>query len=187
MNQRLEKLSNGNQTKVWLLLALSQGADLLILDDPTAALDAVSVDQLMHVLAEVAFSRECTVFFSCHQLDEVEQIAEYVGIIDKGKLLMESRLDDIKNDFRLITVVSNSLPVQTSSQILSVDVDDDSYRYVVMKDAESFAAGLSRNGAVVTHIAPLSLREIFLRLVRKEQPCTSGSAGATPVPFSSRF
>jgi ABC-2 type transport system ATP-binding protein len=52
MKQRFEKLSNGNQTKVWLLLALSQGADLLILDEPTTALDPVSVDQLLHVLAE---------------------------------------------------------------------------------------------------------------------------------------
>ena len=52
MKQRFEKLSNGNQTKVWLLLALSQGADLLILDEPTTALDPVSVDQLSHVLAE---------------------------------------------------------------------------------------------------------------------------------------
>ena len=168
MKQRFEKLSNGNQTKVWLLLALSQGADLLILDEPTTALDPVSVDQLMHVLAEDALSQGYTVFFSSHQLDEVEQIAEYIGIIDKGKLLMESRLDDIKNDFRLITAVGNSLPAQTSSQILSVDVDENSSRYVVTKDAESFAAGLSKNGAAVTHIAPLSLREIFLRLVRKE-------------------
>jgi ABC-2 type transport system ATP-binding protein len=168
MKQRFEKLSNGNQTKVWLLLALSQGADLLILDEPTTALDPVSVDQLMHVLAEDALGRGHTVFFSSHQLDEVEQIAEYVGVIDKGKLLMESRLDDIKNDFRLITVVGNSLPVQTSPQILSVDVDENSYRYVVTKDAESFAASLSQNGAAITHIASLSLREIFLRLVRKE-------------------
>src|SRR6202035_244295 len=52
MKQRFEKLSTGNKTKVWLLLALSQGADLLILDEPTTALDPVSVDQLLHVLAE---------------------------------------------------------------------------------------------------------------------------------------
>jgi len=167
MKQRFDKLSNGNQTKVWLLLALSQGADLLVLDEPTTALDAVSVDQLMHVLAEDALGRGYTVFFSSHQLDEVEQIAEWVGVIDKGKLLMESRLDDIKNDFRLITAVGNSLPAQTSSQVLSVDVDENSYRYVITKDAEGFAAGLCRSGAAVTHITPLSLREIFLRLVRK--------------------
>jgi ABC-type multidrug transport system ATPase subunit len=63
MQQRFAKLSNGNQTKVWLLLALAQGADLLILDEPTTALDPISVDQLMRVLAEIALDRGCTTFF----------------------------------------------------------------------------------------------------------------------------
>jgi ABC-2 type transport system ATP-binding protein len=169
MKQRFEKLSNGNQTKVWLLLALSQGADLLILDEPTTALDPVSVDQLLHVLAEDGFDRGCTIFFSSHQLEEVERIAEYAGVIEQGKLLMESRLDDIKSEFRLITAAGNSLPAQTSSQVLSVVVEGNFYRYVVTKDADGFAAGLSQNGAAITNIAPLSLREIFLQLVRKEQ------------------
>jgi ABC-2 type transport system ATP-binding protein len=169
MKQRFEKLSNGNQTKVWLLLALSQGADLLILDEPTTALDPVSVDQLLHVLAEDGLDRGCTIFFSSHQLEEVERIAEYAGIIDHGKLLMESRLDDIKSEFRMITAAGNSLPAQTSAQVLSVAVGGDFYRYVVTKDAESFVAGLSQSGATITNVSPLSLREIFLQLVRKEQ------------------
>jgi ABC-2 type transport system ATP-binding protein len=184
MKQRFEKLSNGNQTKVFLLLALSQGADLLILDEPTTALDPVLVDQLLRALGEDALDRECTIFFSSHQLEEVEQIAEHVGVIDCGKLVMECRLDDIKSEFRLITAAGNALPRQTSSQVLSVDVERTFYRYVVMQDAEGFAAELSRNGATIAHVAPLSLREIFLQLVRKEHSCTSGNAGATPAPSS---
>jgi ABC-2 type transport system ATP-binding protein len=169
MKQRFEQLSNGNQTKVWLLLALCQGADLLILDEPTTALDPITVDQLMRVLAEDALDRGCTIFFSSHQLEEVERIAEYVGFIDHGKLLMEARLDDIKSEFRLITAAGNALPVRLSPQVLSVDVEAGFYRYVVTTDAEGFAAGLSQNGAMVTSITPLGLREIFLHLVRKEQ------------------
>jgi ABC-2 type transport system ATP-binding protein len=169
MNQRFEKLSNGNQTKVFLLLALSQGADLLILDEPTTALDPVTVDQLMHILVEDVLDRGCTIFFSSHQLEEIEKIVEYVGIIDRGKLLMEARLDDIKNEFRVITAAGNSLPTKTSSQVLSVEVDGDFYRYVVTKDAEDFAGGLSQRGATITNLVPLGLREIFLKLVRKEQ------------------
>jgi ABC-2 type transport system ATP-binding protein len=169
MQQRFAKLSNGNQTKVWLLLALAQGADLLILDEPTTALDPISVDQLMHVLAEIAVDRGCTIFFSSHQLEEVERIAEYAGFMDRGKLLLQFRLDDIKSEFRLITAAGNSLPAQTSAQVLSVGVEGNFCKYVVTSDAEGFAAGLSRNGATVTDVAPLSLREIFLQLVQKEQ------------------
>jgi ABC-2 type transport system ATP-binding protein len=108
-------------------------------------------------------------FFSSHQLEEVERIAEYVGIIDHGELLMESRLDDIKSEFRLITAAGNSLPAQTSSQVLSVAVERDFYRYVVRNDADGFAALLSQHGATIAAIVPLSLREIFLQLLRKEQ------------------
>lgn len=187
MKQRFEKLSNGNQTKVFLLLALSQGADLLILDEPTTALDPLSVDQLLRVLVADAPEQGCTVFFSSHQLEEVEHIAEYVGIIENGKLLIESRFDDIKSDFRLIAASGNGLPMHTSAQVLSVDVEGNFYRYVVTKDGEGFAATLSENGATITNIVPLSLREIFLQLIRKEQSCTSGNAGATPVLSSSSY
>ena len=187
MKQKFGKLSNGNQTKVWLLLALAQGADLLILDEPTTALDPITIDQLLRVLADEPLERGCTVFFSSHQMEEVEQIAEYVGLIDHGKLLLESRLDDIKSDFRLITAAGDRLPARTSSQILSVDVEKNFYRYVIKKDAEGFAARLSRDGATITNIVPLSLREIFVRLVGKDHTCISGNAGTTPVLSSSSF
>jgi ABC-2 type transport system ATP-binding protein len=187
MNQRFERLSNGNQTKVFLLLALAQGAELLILDEPTTALDPLSVDQLLRVLAADAADRGTTVFFSSHQLEEVEQIAEHVGMVEGGRLLMESRLDDVKNDFRVITAAGSNLPREVSSQVLSVEVKEDFYRYVITKDGEGYARNLAQNGATVTHVAPLSLREIFLELVRKEKPCTSGNAGETLVLSSSSF
>jgi len=187
MTQRFEKLSNGNQTKVFLLLALAQGADLLILDEPTTALDPLTADEFLRVLAASAMERGCTVFFSSHQLEEVERIAEYVGVMDRGKLMLESRLDDIKSEFRLVIAVGNSLPRQTSSQVLSVVADGDCCRYFVTQDADGFAAKLTQNGATVTQVVSLGLRDIFLQLVRKELPCSSGNAGATLVGSSSSF
>jgi ABC-2 type transport system ATP-binding protein len=169
MEQRFDKLSNGNQTKVYLLLALAQGADLLILDEPTTALDPLSVDQLLRVLAEDAAERGSTIFFSSHQLEQVEQIGEYIGVIEQGKLLVESRLDDIKSGFRLITAAGTSLPTQITQQVLSVEMEGGFYRYVITKDGEDFAEALSRDGATITNMVPLNLREIFLHLVRKEQ------------------
>jgi ABC-2 type transport system ATP-binding protein len=169
MEQRFDKLSNGNQTKVYLLLALAQGADLLILDEPTTALDPLSVDQLLRVLAEDAAERGSTIFFSSHQLEQVEQIGEYIGVIEQGKLLVESRLDDIKSGFRLITAAGTSLPTQITQQVLSVEMEGGFYRYVITKDGEEFAEALARDGATITNMVPLNLREIFLHLVRKEQ------------------
>ena len=81
---------------------------------------------------------------------------------------------------------SNGLPTEITSQVLSVDMEEGFYRYVITKNGEEFAGALSGNGATITSIAPLNLREIFLHLVRKEQPCTSGNAGAKPV-FSQSY
>jgi ABC-2 type transport system ATP-binding protein len=168
MKQRFEKLSNGNQTKVFLMLALSQRADLLILDEPTTALDPVTAEEFLRMLAEDAADRGSTIFFSSHQLEELERIAEYVGVMDHGRLMLQARLDDIKSDFRLITASGSGLPVEKTPQIVSVEVDGDSCRYFVTNDAEGFAAELTRNGAMITQSVPLSLRESFLQLVRKE-------------------
>lgn len=168
MKQRFDKLSNGNQTKVCLMLALSQGAELLVLDEPTTALDPVTAEEFLRMLAEDAIDRGATVFFSSHQLEELERIAEYVGVMDHGELLLQARLDDIKSDFRLITASGSGLPIEKTPQIVSVEVDGDSCRYFVASDAEGFAAELRRNGATITQSVPLNLRESFLQLVRKE-------------------
>lgn len=167
MKQRFDKLSNGNQTKVSLMLALSQGADLLVLDEPTTALDPVTAEEFLRMLAEDAIDRGSTLFFSSHQLEELERIAEYVGVMDHGRLLLQARLDDIKSDFRLITASGRGLPIEKTPQIVSVEVDGDCCRYFVTNDAEGFAAELRRNGATITQSVPLNLRESFLQLVRR--------------------
>lgn len=149
MKRQFRKLSQGNQTKAWLVLALAQRADLLILDEPTVGLDPVVTEQLLRLLAAEASERGCTVFFSSHQLSEVEQIAEWVGMLDHGVLQMEARLDDIRANYRSVTATGNALPKQASSQVLSAVINNDSCKYIVTRDAEQFASTLKQNGAQV--------------------------------------
>ena len=185
MDRVFAKLSQGNRTKVCLLLALAQGADLLILDEPATGLDPVAVDEFLRVLVQDVVGEGRTVFISSHQLSDVEQIADWVGLLDQGKLLLEARLDDIKSEFRLVTAAGNALPQNASPEVQLLASDDKFQKYLVKKNAEAFAAQLTRQGATVMEVSPLSLREIFLALVRKEEPCTSGNAGAVAEPVSS--
>jgi ABC-2 type transport system ATP-binding protein len=187
MDRPFSKLSQGNRTKVYLLLALSQGADLLVLDEPATGLDPVAVDEFLRVLVADVASVGRTVLISSHQLSDVEQIADHVGLIDHGRLLLEARLDDIKSQFRLVTAAGNALPQSKSAEVVSVASDGNFCKYLVKQDAEAFAAELRRQGATVTEVSPLGLREIFLELVRKEEPCTSGNVGGIPAAVSSSF
>ena len=179
MDREFKKLSQGNRTKLGLLLAMAQGAELLILDEPTSGLDPVVTDDLLQLLIEDFSNEGRTIFLSSHHLSEVERIADWVGIIDNGKLRLEARLDDIRAEYRRIRASGTGLPSMRSAQVLSANVDGANADYVVTQDADSFAATLRNQGATILDIAPMNLSEIFLQLLRKEEACISGNTGST--------
>jgi ABC-2 type transport system ATP-binding protein len=101
----IKGLSRGTRTKLSLLLALSRGAELLVLDEPTSGLDpAIAEDVLQALVAHVA-SENSTVFFSSHQLSEVEQIADQVAIIERGQTVVSGALDDLRAQYQRIQLV----------------------------------------------------------------------------------
>jgi ABC-2 type transport system ATP-binding protein len=167
MGQKFRKLSTGNQTKLGLLLALSQGAELLVLDEPTAGLDPVVTDQLLRVLVDDFANEGRTLFLSSHHLSEVERVADWVGIIDHGKLLLEARLDDVRANFRRVRVVGENLPVGARSEIFKTKTGEGTTEYVVRANADAFIAELRSEGATVLDVTPMNLSEIFLEVVGK--------------------
>jgi len=185
MKTAFRKLSIGNQSKVALLLALAQEAEVLILDEPSAGLDPVMVDEILRTLIEDHVSQGHTIFLSSHHLGEVEQICDWVGILEQGHLLLESRLEEIRQEFRLVIATGEGLSVASSSNVVSATTDGRFRRYVVAREADRFAAELRSQGAAILEITPLGLRELFLHLVRKEDSCTSGNAGAKREAVSS--
>lgn len=185
MDRAFRKLSQGNRTKLCLLLALAQGAELLVLDEPTSGLDPVVMDELLRVLIEDYAGEGRTIFLSSHNLAEVEKVADWVGIIDQGKLLLEAPLEEIRADFRRITASGNALPAERTQQIVSIAVSGSMREYIVRNDSEQFASNLRNQGATILSVSPLNLEQVFLQLVKKEGPCISGNIGATPAVASS--
>lgn len=178
MKQKIGKLSHGNRTKVCLMLALAQQADVLMLDEPTTGLDAVFSEEVLRVLIEDYAASGRTIFFSTHNMAEIERIADWVGIIDHGRLLLETRLDDIRDDFRAVTVSGHNLP-DVGQSAISITDDGQFRRYVLSRDSERFTHELRQQGANVIETSPMSLREVFLAVVRKDEPCTPGNVGTT--------
>jgi ABC-2 type transport system ATP-binding protein len=84
LDRKVKALSRGTRTKLALLLALCRGAELLVLDEPTSGLDPAMTEEVLQILVTHVASEETTVFFSSHQIAEVEQIADRVAIIDRG-------------------------------------------------------------------------------------------------------
>ncbi|HUA79593.1 MAG TPA: ABC transporter ATP-binding protein, partial [Dyella sp.] len=101
--RKVRALSKGMRTKLALLLALARRPELIMLDEPSEGLDPVSIDELLQTLRE-ARDAGTSVFFSSHQLSEVEQVAERVLMIDRGQLVMNVLLNDLHKHYRHITV-----------------------------------------------------------------------------------
>jgi len=101
----IKGLSRGTRTKVALLLALCRGAELLILDEPTSGLDPAMAEDVLQALVGHVAGEESTIFFSSHQLSEVEQIADHVAIIDRGQTVVSGALDDLRAQYQRIELV----------------------------------------------------------------------------------
>jgi ABC-type multidrug transport system ATPase subunit len=124
-------LSLGNKTKSALAAAIAQRSRLLILDEPTIGLDPVARDELLRLLVEDCTAEGRTIFLSSHQLTEIEQIADHIGIImDRGKIMVEGPLDEIRASFRRITITGANLPTGGNA-ILSARRDAHATQYII--------------------------------------------------------
>jgi ABC-2 type transport system ATP-binding protein len=167
MKQKFRKLSGGNQTKLCLLLALCQGAELVVLDEPTAGLDPIVTDQLLRIIVDDFAGEGRTLLLSSHHLSEVERVADWIGIIDHGKLLLEAQLDDVRANFRRVRVVGENLRLPPRDEILQTRTGEGTTEYVLQGNAEAFTATLRNQGATVLDVSPMNLQEIFLEVVGK--------------------
>jgi ABC-2 type transport system ATP-binding protein len=80
--RKIPDLSKGMRSKLMLLLAISRGAELLILDEPTDGLDPAATEDVLRELVDISASEGTTMFFSSHQLSEVELIADHIGFVE---------------------------------------------------------------------------------------------------------
>jgi ABC-2 type transport system ATP-binding protein len=104
-NKKVKHLSKGTLAKLSLLLALAYEPDVLILDEPTSGLDAVVREEFVDSLLETICRRECTVLFSSHAIEDVERIADRVGLIFGGQLQLDAPVKDLLSTTRRVRAV----------------------------------------------------------------------------------
>ena len=167
--RKVRVLSKGMRTKLALLLALARRPALLILDEPNEGLDPVSIEELLQALVSAA-ADGTAVFFSSHQISEVERIADHVCIIDHGHLVMDLPLDRVREDYRCVTLGFTMQPPQVDLHIDGVEHVRTTGRQVIVlasRNSEAVAERAKSLGAVTVDIAPISLREVFLEAVQE--------------------
>lgn len=106
-DQKVGTLSKGMKTKLYLLLTLSKDVDVLLLDEPTLGLDIVFRKEFYDLLLGEFYDESKTVIISTHQVAEVENILQDVIFIDKGEILLNKGVDQLKEDWKIIEVPSS--------------------------------------------------------------------------------
>jgi len=109
-NRKVFNLSQGMRVKLALALALAHRPPLLILDEPTSGLDPAARREFLEIVDYQAQSEGLTTFFSSHIVEEVERIADHVGIIDRGSLCFQGRAKDLLARVRLYRLAKEEDP-----------------------------------------------------------------------------
>ncbi|HJN09248.1 MAG TPA: ABC transporter ATP-binding protein [Pirellulaceae bacterium] len=102
LSKRVMALSRGMTTKFALSLALSHRAELLVLDEPTSGLDPGARRELLTILAEYIEDGTRSVLFSTHITSDLERVADFVTLLQAGKLVFSSAKDDILDNWALV-------------------------------------------------------------------------------------
>jgi len=170
LTRKVKALSKGMRTKLALLLALSRHAQLLILDEPSEGLDPVSIEELLQSLV-VAAADGTTVFFSSHQIAEVERVADHVCIVDRGRLVADTSLEQIRQDYRRITFGFSTDPPPlhfSNPGVRSVHTDGRQVTVMADNNADDVIERGRSFGASTVESTPVSLRELFLSTVKED-------------------
>jgi ABC-2 type transport system ATP-binding protein len=159
------------RTKLALLLALSTGAELLILDEPMSGLDPAAIEQVLKIIVKQAGRDGTTVLFSSHQLADVEQIADQIVIVDRGRVVVDGALDELRAAYRRIQLVfdGDAPDAKFSSKGVVSLRREGRVLSVLCRGAEAEVVSEAR--ALNPHavdVLPVTLKELFLETVDVE-------------------
>ena len=167
--RKIPDLSKGMRSKLMLLLAISRGAELLILDEPTDGLDPAATEDVLRELVAIAASEGTTMFFSSHQLSEVELIADHIGIIDHGKMIVAGSLDDMKVHYQRLQVVFKetiNIPSRWADGVESVRQEGRVVSILASHNVDAIVEQARALPGTAVERFPVTLKEIFLEHVR---------------------
>ena len=162
--RNIRRLSKGMQKQVAFWLAICCKPDVLILDEPVDGLDPVMRRQIWSILMAEVAEREMTVLVSSHNLRELEDVCDHVGIMHKGKVMIERSLSDLQGNISKIQVACPSgvpkLPEQF--HVLHMSNTGRVYTLIVKGDPKEALEYLEQKNPTVADVLPLTLEEIFI-------------------------
>lgn len=170
--RKIKHLSKGMRAKVALSLALAHEPELLILDEPTSGLDTLVRREFLEGMVDIAAAGR-TVLLSSHQIGEVERVADYVAILNAGRLVLLDRLDALKDEIRELNITLAGAappPASVGGELLSERRHHHQWQLLVRGLDETAIDNLRvANWVGELGVRTPSLEEIFVAYLKRAQ------------------
>ena len=166
LKRNIRRLSKGMQKQVAFWLAICCKPEILILDEPVDGLDPVMRRQIWSILMAEVTENQMTVLVSSHNLRELEDVCDHVGIMNKGKVIIERSLTELQGNIAKIQVAcQNGMPkLPPEFKVLHMANTGRVYTLIVRGNPQAAAEALAKDEHqfAIVDILPLTLEEIFI-------------------------
>jgi ABC-2 type transport system ATP-binding protein len=154
------------RSKLALLLAVCRRCELLVLDEPTDGLDPLGIEDTLRLLVEQAGEHGTTIFFSSHQLSDIEQIADHIVIIRRGQCVVDGAIDDVRQRWRRVRCVIEATDAALPPIAAGWRREGRVLTGFSPHDATELDARLAGTGITVMDSEPATIKEIFFDQVK---------------------
>ena len=164
LDEKIKALSFGSRVKLGLVLALAWRPKLLLLDEPTAGLDAVSKKQIFGELLSAVQDEERTVLISSHNLTDLERFTDHIGMIKNGKLLLEGPTCEVVERFQLMDFVTERDRNFAGAPGFFVQKHESERWRALVDTRQNSVETMMQRGARQITATPVTLEDVFVAL-----------------------
>ena len=165
-NQKLTRFSKGMQKQATFILTMSTRPDYLILDEPIDGLDPIIRKLVWKYIVDDVAEREMTVLVSSHNLREMENICDAIGIISGGKMVIERDLDELRSDIHKVQVAFSDKE-KAEAELEALNILHREHRgsvelLIIRNRRDEVESLMEKVKPVIFDMLPLTLEEIFI-------------------------
>lgn len=159
--KQVRRFSKGMQKQLAFWLAISCRPEILVLDEPVDGLDPVMRRQIMSIILEDVAENGTTVLVSSHNLRELEDICDHVGMMHQGKMLLERSLSALQENMVKVQLVMED-PLPSELEVVHHSAVGRVQTIIARGNAEQIEETFSKYNPLLCDILPLSLEEVFI-------------------------
>ncbi|MFT5199941.1 MAG: ABC-2 type transport system ATP-binding protein [Planctomycetota bacterium] len=162
----IHQLSRGQRAQLSLIMAIAGNPKILIMDDPALGLDTVMRREFLDAMIDFLANRGTTVLFSSHILSDVQRIADRVGILQSGRLVIDATMDDLQTRLQIRTWKGSAL--HGISCLIGKRKMGESHELLLLDATPEALQQLASKGAILSEPSTPTLEEVFIHMTTQE-------------------